>query len=688
MTPKQHETDRDEVVLRVASALAALSLEEKVEMLAGRGFIQAIVEDGGRYGARAYLVGGGNERLGLPGLYFADGPRGICLGASTCFPVAMARGATFDAELEERIGEAMARELRAQGGNLLGAPCLNLLRHPAWGRAQETYGEDPHHLGEMAAALVRGVQKHGVIACAKHFAANSIENSRFKVDVQMDERALREVYLPHFRRCVDAGVGSVMSAYNQVNGASCGHNRPLLREILKDEWGFDGFVISDFVRGVHGPDAVSAGLDLEAPEAIHFGPKLLEAVRTGDVAERDVDDALRRVLTTVLRLAPDTERGAAELIACDAHRRLAREAAERSAVLLENRGELLPLDARKLRSLAVIGSLADTVNLGDHGSSRVRPPEVVTVLEGLRRYLGDRVTIRYASGESRDEAVATARACDAVLVVVGYTHRDEGEFMPADMVMEGADHRAGEGTIGGDRDDLALSRAHEDLLLAVVAANPRCCAAVIAGSAVTMERWREKLPAILLTWYAGMEGGSALARLLFGEISPSGRLPFSIPRSAEDLPFFDKNADAIEYDLWHGYSRLDRDGSEPAYAFGYGLSYTRFSYAEPRVVVEGEGICVETVVTNSGKRAADEVVQLYVGVEHSKVERPRKLLKAFARVALEPGEARPVMLRVEREALATYDPLLRRWVVEDAEHVAYVGGSSRDIDLKSSRFRP
>jgi len=369
---------------RIDQLVGELTLEEKVPMLSGHGFLAQIAEDGGRYCARLYAIGAGNELLGIPPLLFMDGPRGIGMGSSTCFPVSMARGASFDVDLEGRIGDAIGRELRAHGGNLFGGVCINLLRHPAWGRAQETYGEDPFLLGEMGAALVRGVQHHNVLATVKHFACNSVENARFTVDVRIDERSLREIYLPHFEKCIEAGAGAVMSAYNRVNGAWCGHHEELLTHILKDDWGFDGHVYSDFVLGCRGPDAVVAGLDVEAPDTIQFGARLLDAVRAGDVPETRIDDAVRRVLRGLLRTlaTPDPERYGPETIACEAHVALAREAAEKSLVLLRNEG-VLPLEPGSLQRLLVLGRLADEPNLGDHGSSRVFPPAVVTPLAGL-----------------------------------------------------------------------------------------------------------------------------------------------------------------------------------------------------------------------------------------------------------------------------------------------------------------
>jgi beta-glucosidase len=322
-------------------------------------------------GGAPYPAGSGCERLGVPPLYFTDGPRDVARGASTCFPCTMARGATFDVDLERRIGEIIGIEARAQGCTLSGAVCVNLLRHPSWSRAQETYGEDPHHLGEMGAALARGIQPHNVIATVKHFALNSMENARFKVDVRCDGRTMREVYLPHFKRILDAGCASVMSAYNQWNGEYCGQNRALLTDILRGEWGFTGFVHSDWVFGLRAVYAASAGLDMENPEPIIFSG-LAQAVRDRQVEPQAIDTACRRVLTTQYRFAsaedpyPDYS---VDMLASPAYIAVALEAAQKSAVLLKN-DATLPLDLAKTKKLAVLGKLAALQNTGDHGSSR------------------------------------------------------------------------------------------------------------------------------------------------------------------------------------------------------------------------------------------------------------------------------------------------------------------------------
>jgi beta-glucosidase len=660
---------------RIDELLTELSLEEKVFMLSGHGFFQQLARDGGRYCGELHHVGGGNERLGIPPLLFMDGPRGLGIGASTCFPVPMARGASFDVELERRIGDAIGRELRAQGGNLFGGVCINLLRHPAWGRAQETYGEDPFLLGEMGAALTRGVQRHNVVATVKHFAANSIENARFTVDVRIDERALREVYLPHFKRCVDAGAGAVMSAYNQLNGAYCGHNRELLTRILKQEWGFDGFVYSDFVMGCRGPDACAAGLDVEAPDTLHFGSKLVDAVHRGEVSADRIDDAVRRVLRSLLRTlaSPDPESYPAEAVACDAHVALAREAAEKSIVLLKNDG-VLPWSPQRLRRVLVLGRLADEPNLGDHGSSRVYPPRVVTPLAGLRSAAPPGCEIRYDPGNDLASVGALAAAADAVLVVAGYSHEDEGEFIP---LPQGS---TGEPSIGGDRVELGLGEAQEALILAAAAAHPNTVVAVMAGSAVLMEPWRHRVAGILVLWYPGMAGGDALAGVLFGAVNPSGRLPFSIPERAEDLPFFDRDAREIRYDLWHGYAKLGRDGVEPAFPFGFGLSYTGFRLTGASVGLDpgADSLRIETRLANVGTREGAAVTQVYAGPAAPSAGPPRKRLCAFRRDTLGAGETRTLGIDVALKQLSHFDVDARCWRLRAGDWRLEVGASSAD----------
>jgi beta-glucosidase len=671
----------DQVAERVNAILTEATLSEKVGMMSGKGFFAALAEDNRRWGARPYQAGSGVERLDVPPLYFTDGPRGVVRGNSTCFPCTMARGASFDPDLERRIGEVMGIEIRAQGCTLSGAVCFNLLRHPAWGRAQETYGEDPHHLGMMGAALGVGIQAHNVIATVKHFALNSMENARFTVDVQIDERALHEVYLPHFKHALEAGVASVMSAYNKMNGEYCGQHRELLTDILRGEWGFDGFVHSDWILGVYQPYGAAAGLDIENPEPRVWGEKLLTAVESGAIEPEVIDRACRRILTTQYRFAcaedplsdyPET------LVACADHIALALEAAEKSAVLLRNEG-VLPLRPGSVGTLAVLGRLAAQENTGDHGSSRVQPPYVVTPLMGLERAQNALGIGRIVTGEESDlsGAAAAAVAADAIIVVVGTTREEEGEFIPGGMTL-GQDAETGEAraSIGGDRTDLSLPAAQQALIDVAIASGKPVIVVIVAGSAIMVEGWHDRVGAILQTFYAGMEGGTALARLLFGQVSPSGKLPFTVARDAGDYPFFDKNAQSIRYDLWHGYSKFDRDGAAPRYPFGHGLSYARFAYRALKARVSGDVLHVSVAVTNCGDCMADEVVQCYVGAPGQVIERQAKLLKAFQRVTIAPGATAIVALTIPVADLRWRDAATHDWRLESGIHRIMVGGSS------------
>jgi len=701
-----------EIEERAKALRDQLSLDEKISLMHGQlslwPGIAAMTAPGG-YSSR-FWVAGELVRLGIPGIRFTDGPRGVILDGGTTFPVSMARGATWDADLEERVGDAIGREIRALGGNYFGGVCINLLRHPAWGRAQETYGEDPCHLGALGAALTRGVQRH-VMACAKHFALNSMENARFKVDVTIDPRALHEVYLPHFKRVVDQGLASVMSAYNSVNGEWCGQNWELLTGVLKTRWGFQGFVVTDFIFGMRDPrKAALAGQDIEMPFGVLFARDLKGLVERGEVPLERVDDAALRILRQQVRFGQGrTPRDyGPEVVGCEAHRRLAREAAQKSIVLLKNDSGLLPL--RNMRRLAVFGRLADAPNTGDGGSSNTRPAHVVTPLEGLRAALGGTVELAYDDGADLARAAATARGADAALVVVGYTHADEGEYIPPDIFAEflpsfpppdaqyAAFAKGAEGgamdtgmPLGGDRERLSLSPRDEALIEAVSSANPRTIVAVMAGSAVIMESWAHRAPAILMLWYPGQEGGHAFADVITGKVNPSGKLPCAFPARAGDLPFFDRDATKITYDLWHGYRKLERDGAAPAFPFGFGLSYTTFEYAGLKLARDelraSDALEATVQVTNAGAVPGEEVVQLYVAAQGSRVERAPKELKAFARVALASGETRTVRLSVPASDLAFFDAATSEWVVEPIRYVAIVGRHAADSDALRASFR-
>lgn len=608
-----------------------------------------------------------NDRLGIPGLHFADGPRGVVLGTATCFPVPMARGAAFDLELEEAIGDAIGKELRASGANYFGGVCVNLLRHPAWGRAQETYGEDPHHVGEFGAALTRGVQRHAM-ACAKHFALNSMENARFTVDVTCDDRALHEVYLPHFRRIVDEGVASVMSSYNSVNGEWAGQSHTLLTEVLRDEWNFDGFVITDFLFGLRDAvKSVHAGLDIEMPFRQQRAAALPAAFAAGELSRGDLEAPAIRTVATFLRFA-DVLAAAApppSVLVCDDHRALARRAAVEAIVLLRNEGNLLPLTAANLSKVAVVGQLAAIPNLGDGGSSDVSGKNAVTPLAGLVAALPNVDVVH-------SEDASAASGADVVIVVIGYTKADEGEFIDGDVMasmmtmfpaaddpLAGTDAPAPEFAephepfvgspemaSGGDRRSLHLHAEDEALIAAAVAANPNTVVAVMGGSAVVMP-WADSVPALLQLWYPGQEGGHALADIVLGVEAPSGRLPFAVPHHEDDLVSFNPDAEAETYGLLHGQWHLDANATPAHYPFGFGLSTTTFELLSTTRAAD----VVTVTVRNSGTRAGTHVVQLYGSVADSVHERPSRRLVGFARVAIAAGAEASVDVAIDLRVL-------------------------------------
>ncbi len=686
--------------------VSRMTLDEKLGQMTGSGIGPMVVSPLLRAGEIAPVYSGANERLGIPPIAFTDGPRGVICGRSTAFPVAMARAATWDLELQRRVGDAIGKEARAQGANYWGGLCLNIVRHPSMGRAEEVYGEDPWLTGEMGVAILEAVQRHNVMACAKHFALNSMETARFKNDVQIDERTLREVYLPHFEKAVAHGVASVMSAYNKVRGEWCGESRHLLTTVLREDWGFRGFVTSDWIWGVwDAKRGVHAGLDIEMPQAKVYGSNLKRLVERGEVPQAEVDESVRRIVRTKLLYLTreDPQAYPLGLAGSAEHAALAREVAEKGMVLLKNDGPLLPLDKAKLRTIAVVGHLADAPNTGDHGSSKVNPPYTTSALAGLRDYLGAGTSVLHSDGADLAEVARVAGEADAVVVVAGSRWDEVGEYItdeqglrpkgPAEkrpLVVKIPFLKEPIVMSGGDRVPLSLKPRDLTVVEAAAKANPRCVVALVGGSVFTMEEWRNDVPAILMAWYFGQEGGHALARVLFGDVNPSGKMPLTTPKDESQLPFFDEFADTIEYGPYHGYTLADEKGWEPAFPFGHGLSYTTYAYAKLKVAtptVAPDGTLDVTVdVTNTGPRAGEEVVQLYVGFDGSAVDRPVKLLRGFAKVALAPGETKTVPLRVAAKDLAWYDAESKAWRVEAMTYGVFVGPSSRAADLLKASF--
>jgi beta-glucosidase len=463
-----------------------------------------------------------------------------------------------------------------------------------------------------------------------------------------------------------------MSAYNSVNGQFCGENATLLRRILKEEWGFDGFVVSDWTFGAHPSSAVN-GLDLEMPTTNVFH-NLVAQVQSGEIPEAVIDEAVTRMVRKKLQYGLDKPSPVDEsVIASDEHLALAQEAATEGAVLLKNDSNALPLDKAALTRIAVIGSLADTANIGDTGSSGVRPSFVVTPLQGVQDTLGGQVAVDYVGKDVLDVADLTVIAgADAVIVVTGLTSADEGE-----------------GLIGaGDRLDLGLSTERVKLIRDAAAANDRTIVVLEGGGAITMGDWLPDIEALLMVWYPGQMGGHAVADLLFGDANPSGKLPMTFPTSLAQLPPFDNQSLEVTYGYFHGYRYVDHNGETPQFPFGFGLSYTTFSIDNLRAsqtqASAGDVVRFSVDVRNTGPVAGAEVVQLYVSYPDSAVERAVRELKGFAKVALEPGETQTVEISVPVNDLAYYDTTESGWALEGLAYEMHIGTSSRDLTLSTT----
>ena len=652
--------DSEQSVDDAASGLIAqLSETELLGLLDGDlTILRGLREMSERYN-KVPFEAGRIDRLGIPGIRFTDGPRGAALGNSTAFPVAIARAATWDPDLERTVAGAIGAEARAQGANLWAGICINLPYAPGWGRTQESYGEDPLLLGAMGAAATEGANPW-VMSCVKHFALNSMEEARFRVDVRVDEDVLREVYLPHFRTVVEAGVDCVMSAYNSVNGTWAGQNAHLLTEVLRDDWGFRGFVMTDFIWGLRDPvGSVAAGQDLEMPFRQQRAATLPAALADGRLKRADVERAAHRQIAAQIRLALRARpTPPMSVVASQQHRTLARDVASRGAVLLRNQpvdgAPVLPLAEASLSRVVLLGRLADKPNQGDIGSSLVSPPSSVTILDGLRERLGQRLI--HVGGDDPAPAVSAARTADAAIVAVGLSSTDEGESMigvdaatvrlfggiarlrPVAALLSGVAGLASSlKKFGGDRRDLRLHARDVALIRAVAAVNPRTVVVVIGGGTIVLDPWDRDVAAVLLAWYPGMEGGHAIADILLGDAEPAGRLPLAIPHRQADLPQVDWRADTVTYGRWWGQRTLDRDGTPAAYPLGFGLGYSTFALSGLEVgEVDGERFPATVTVTNTGARGGRHVVQIYA-VRPADTGRPVHHLVGFRSIHLDAG---------------------------------------------------
>lgn len=645
--------------------VSQMTLAEKAEMMSGHCKLTDSM-GAGNYNKIPYGFSG-CERLGIPTLYFCDGPRGVLPGNSTCFPVSMASGATFDRDLLYRVGRAIGKEVLACGGNFFGGVCMNIPYNPGAGRSQECFGEDSYHMGEMGTAIMQGVQDEDVIACVKHFALNSMESARFSVSIDADKRTEEEVFFPHFKKVIHAGAASLMSAYNKYQGEYCGHNKYLLRDQLKGSWDFDGFVISDFAFGVRSASGgISGGCDVEMHiKRCYTLTKVKKALKKGTITQEMIDDACVRIARTALAFdAARKESGVhydAGVIACPEHIALAKEVADKAITLLKNESQILPLSTGG--RIVIAGDLADIENIGDHGSSRVRPPYVKTLVQAIRENYSD-VDCTYIPTKAVPNKLDVINRADAVVIVCGMSHGDEGEYLF---------------TAGGDRTSLELKKTDLDMISRITDVNKNSIVVLMGGNVIMTHSWKDTVRAILFAYYPGMEGGSALADILFGKVNPSGKLPFAIAESEEQYPSVNWRAKNQHYGYYHGYQKIDKDGGNYDYPYGYGLSYTSFELSNEKLVSSDENAAVvEVNVKNTGSRRGAEVVQVYVSFPESVVDRPIKALKGFAKVELEPGEQKMVQVKINKNELGWYDENKGEFV-QDSSYIAFIGTDEQTL---------
>jgi beta-glucosidase len=638
------------------------------------------------------------ERLGIPELSFSDGPHGVRKVAdvndfitgslpATCFPTASCTASTWDVDLIHSMGQALAEECMALGVDVVLGPGTNMKRTPLCGRNFEYLSEDPYLAGKMAASFINGVQSKGVGTSLKHFATNNQETRRMTISSDIDERTLREIYLPAFESAVKAAQPwTVMCSYNKLNSIYASENHKLLVEILKNEWGFNGFVISDWGAVHDRVAALKGGLDLEMP-----GPRerrvkaVVEAVRSGTLSEAVLDDSVGRILGVVLKAAKTTKRGTFNK---ETHHALARRVAAEGMVLLKNNG-ILPL--KNQHNIAVVGRSAKEAYFQGGGSSHINPTQLDSPFLELQKLSGD-AYLSYTEGYPDDDcfdqalidkAVENAGTADVALLYIALPKAKESE--------------------GYDRSDLDLTTQQVALIKAVTAVQPKTVVILNNGAPVVMSEWIDCTSAVLEAWMMGQAGGGAIADVLFGKVNPSGKLAETFPLKLVDTPAhinFPGGNDEVFYGegIFIGYRYYDARETRVLFPFGFGMSYTTFKYSNPKVSASNfkdvDGLNVSVDLTNTGKLQGKEVVQVYVHDHESRLVRPPKELKGFVKVELKPGETKTVILALDFRAFAYYHPGYKQWITEDGQFDILIGASSNDIrcsqtvNLQSTQVLP
>lgn len=687
----------------IDSLIASMTLDEKVGMLHGTGM----------------FVSGGVDRLGIPEFHYTDGPNGVReelerhswnplnLGtdSATFFPTGSALGATWNRQMAYQYGEALGLETRARGKDMILGPAVNIMRTPLGGRTFEYFTEDPYLNAEISVGYVRGVQNQDVAVCVKHFAANNQEHERNQVSIEMDERTLREIYLPAYKATVEkADAMGMMGAYNKFRGEYLCQNDYLNNQILKGEWGFKGIIVSDWGATHNTVTAALGGLDVEMGtwtrnknyDQNFMGNPLRDSVLAGVIPMEVINDKVRRILRVTYNLNKMAEGRVEGEFVSGKIQKIARNVASESIVLLKNETNLLPLQTANLKSIAVIGFNATRKQAKGGFTAGVKTKYEITPLEGLQNKVGDKVQINYAIGyeqkfekennwrtsaintpnsEMIAEAVQAARISDVAIIFAGNTREIETETL--------------------DRKNLTLPFGQDELIRAVAEVNPNTVVVIIAGAPTNLNLINKVAPSILYGWFNGSEGGNAMADVLFGDVNPSGKLPFTIPVNLSDVGVHALNAypgedHIMEYKegILVGYRWFDTKNIAPAFPFGFGLSYTSFAFTDLQsnktTYQTGDQIQLSLTIENTGKIEGKEVVQCYMHDEASSVMRPVKELKAFEKVNLKPGEKKRVTLTIDVEDLAFFDENSNKWKIEPGNFTFMVGSSSRNIHQQTT----
>ncbi len=688
---------------KIKALVKQLTLEEKVNMIH----------------ASSSFTSGGVPRLGIPEIVTSDGPHGVrpehgrdwnldnsSLDSGTYLPTGNCLAATWNPQLGYAYGAVLGSEARFRGKNIILGPGINIIRSPLNGRNFEYQSEDPFLVSKMVVGYIKGVQDQGVSACVKHYAANNQESKRFTINVQMSERALREIYLPGFKAAVEvAKVNTVMGSYNKFRGQWASQNHYFLNQILKKEWNFKGFVMSDWDAVHNTEEAFWNGLDLEMGTDLgmlpnpnynkfYFGDKLLALLKAGKLSEKILDDKVSRILYVMLKTGMIDGKLKKGDYNTKAHQNTAAAVAEEGIVLLKNENNILPLTRSNIKTIAVIGFNAARKQSMGGGSSQVRAFYEVTPLDGIKNIAGNNIKVEYAQGyeikrggganqQMIDEAVALAKKSDVVIYVGGSTHGynyavwDDNAY-DAEAV---------------DKPDMNMPFGQDELLQEILKVNPKIVVNLMGGS-IDMTRWINNTPAVIQHWYAGMEGGNALAKILFGTVNPSGKLPMTFPKKLEDNPSFalgeypgdTAKSLVVNYhdDIYVGYRYYDTYKVTPQFAFGHGLSYTNFEYSNLRLSATGKDVTATFTVKNTGKVAGAEVSQLYVHEQNAALPRPEKELKGFDKINLAAGEQKTVTIKLDENAFKYFSDVKNEWVMDKASFDILVGGASDAIKLKGT----